>query len=81
MAGRWTANAISLDERGDELPGAEGKSPWLRMDTIATLRLLPHPGQLSFCTQGLGAAKKRSRYTLCDSGQPGSPYRDTGADT
>lgn len=60
--------------------GAEGKSPWLRTDMTPALSLLLRPGQLSFCTRGLGAASKGLMYTLWGSSQPGSPYRDTGAD-
>lgn len=57
-----------------------GKSPWLRIDSTPTLRLLLYPGQLSFCTRGLRAAGEGPKYIPWGSSQPGSPYRDTGAD-
>lgn len=63
--GRWTPNAIFLDEPGEDvLLGAEGKSPWLRSDATPTLSLLPHPGQLSSALEASGQPL-RGPGTLC----------------
>lgn len=51
------------------------KSPWLRTDSAPTHpQALLHPGQLRAASEG-------PKYTPWGPSQPGSPYRDTGADT